>query len=75
MGLILIGKAILYGIEGRFHGTIRLESLEVRESYYRDGIQMNQDINGEFVYSKLECISFLRYLENKGFFRYEEVTP
>lgn len=67
MGLILFAKAILYGIDHKYCGTIRLESLEVREKYYRDGLQMKDNFDGNFSYSKMETRNLLKHLIHEGF--------
>lgn len=69
MGLILIANAIFYGAKNKFCGTIRLESLEVRESYYRNGLEMLEVLNGEFCFSRFQCREFLAHLKREGFVR------
>jgi hypothetical protein len=62
LGLILIGYAILYGKSVSSCGRIRLESLEVREPYYRDGLGMREIRSGEFIYTETECNDFIGLL-------------
>lgn len=67
MGLILIAYTILYGIKHNSCGTIRLESLEVRENYYRNTLLMTELKSGVFIYDQEDCREFLDQLIHKGF--------
>ena len=70
IGLLLLAKSIIYGLERRFCGTIRLESLEVREDYYRNGLSMIEEDNGVFIYTTEQCAQFLSIMRKKGFLRF-----
>lgn len=69
LGLILIGHAILYGKTTGSCDRIRLESLEVREPYYRDGLGMHEIKPGEFFYTASECDNFIDLLVENGILR------
>lgn len=69
LGLILIGYSILYGKTAGSCDRIRLESLETREPYYRDGLGMHEIKLGEFIYTAAECDEFIGILIEKGILR------
>lgn len=67
LGLILIGFAITYGNKNNFRGIIKLQSLEVRETYYKNGLNMHETPDGYFQYYDEECSDFIEMLRGLEF--------